>query len=259
VASDGTSLYVATGNTNSGGTGFPTVWLMADSEGVLKLAPGNPPTFSGAATDYFAPKGGAGNEWYADDTADADLGSSGVVLFDVQNGSPGHLAFAIGKTQRSYLLDRANLGGINDGLQVSPSVNYRSSGQVFGSMFAYATQCATYVGMQETVSTSCANGDVSVFKVTTATPPQLSFAWCANGGGAAGPIASTSGNLWDVVVWTYGASGDETVRAYDGDKGGTPIVTVPGLPGSEHWISPIIAGGRIYIAGDGTVTALTVQ
>jgi hypothetical protein len=256
AASDGTSLYVATGNTNADPS-YPTVWSQADSEGVLKLTPGNPPSFSGANTDYFAPSGSGGMDWYNDDTADADLGSSGVVLLDVPNANPGHLAFAIGKTQTTYILDRTNLGGINNGLQTAPSVVYGTNNDVMGSLFAYSTQCGSYFGLQETVNNYCNSGDVSVFQITSSS--QLSFAWCATGGGAGGPIASTSGGNWDVVVWTYGASGDETVRAYDGDLGGTPIVTVSGLPGSEHWISPIIAGGRMYIAADGAVTALTVQ
>jgi hypothetical protein len=72
-------------------------------------------------------------------------------------------------------------------------------------------------------------------------------------------IASTSGGTNDVVVWTYGGSSDETLRAYDGDNGGTAVYTSTRLPGSTHWNTPIIAGGRVYVAGNGVVTALTVH
>jgi outer membrane protein assembly factor BamB len=77
-------------------------------------------------------------------------------------------------------------------------------------------------------------------------------------GGDAAPIVSTTDGLNDAVLWTYGASGDETVRAYDADTG-TLLYTSPGLAGSTHWISPIIAKGRLYVAQNGTVTALTVR
>ncbi len=244
VASDGTSLYVATGNTNSP---YPTPWSAANSEAVMKLFPG--PTFLDATENYFA-----GMDWHNQDTSDADLGSSGVVLFDAPAATPGHLAFAIGKTTNAYLLDRDNLGGINDGLS-TPLL--ASSGQIFGSLFAYATTQGAYFGLQGTML-GCSGGDVSVLKVSSASPPKLSVAWCANGGGAGSPIASTSGNLQDVVVWTYGAAGDELLRAYDGDTGGTPLYRSPALRGSSHWISPIVGNGRIYVAGNGVVTALTV-
>jgi outer membrane protein assembly factor BamB len=267
IASDGSSLFVATGNTMPDNGPLPTVWSSANSEGVLRLDPGVPPRFSSTVTDYFAPTGSDGQAWYDDDQADADLGSSGVVLLAVPGATPAQLAFAIGKTQNAYLLDRTNLGGLGNGLQTSPSATFTSANQVFGSLFAYATPKGSYVGLQETINPGCNNGDVSVFRLTTASPPQLTFAWCAPGGGAGAPIASTSGNLQDVVVWTYGAgsgpgtggTADETLRAYDGDVGGTPIYSSPALPPSEHWISPIIGGGRIYIAGDGVVTALTVN
>lgn len=102
---------------------------------------------------------------------------------------------------------------------------------------------------------------MSVLKVSAAAPPQLSFAWCANSGSGAqcSPIVSQTASQQNVVVWTYGSAGDEVLRAYDGDNGGTALYTSPGLPGSVHWNSPIIAGGRAYVAGNGVVTALTVH
>ena len=235
------------------------VWANANSEGVLKLAAGNPPTLSGSANDSFAPRGADNQQWYDDDTNDWDLGSSGVVLFDVPGATPGQLAFAVGKTQTTYLLDRTNLGGINDGLQKAPSTIYTTDSQVFGSMFAYATQCGSYVGFQQSASGFCNGGDTSIFRVTRTSPPQLSYAWCVGGGGEAGPIASTTGGLWTVMVWTYGAAGSETLQAFDGDNGGNPLMSVASGISSEHWITPIIAGGRVYVAGDGAVVAFTVR
>jgi outer membrane protein assembly factor BamB len=240
VASDGTSLFVATCNTNANQR--PTVWTNANSEAIIKLSAG--PAFSGNSTDYFAP-----TDWLSMDQQDADLGSSGVVLFDAPNATPSHLAFGIGKTQTGRLVDRTNLGGIGNGLS-----SIGSNSQVFGALFAYTTAQGTYVGAQ-TAFSGC-SGDFGVLKVSNTA--QLSVAWCANSGGSGGPISSnTSANGGDAIVWSFGAAGDGTLRAWDADTGmSLPLsssVTVSG--GVEHWTSPIIANGRIYVAGDGAVYA----
>ncbi|HEX4629273.1 MAG TPA: hypothetical protein VH137_10840, partial [Gemmatimonadales bacterium] len=162
IASDGTSLFVATGNTNN--SPFPTVWANADSEAVVRLSAATPPLFSGASADYFAGNGGDGMEWYRQDQGDADLGSAGVVLFDVPCATPSALALAVGKTQKVYLLDRNNMGGITDGLQNAAKA-YTTNAQVFAGLFAYRTATASYVGMKQPVN-GCNGGDLSVLKVT---------------------------------------------------------------------------------------------
>ena len=69
IASDGTDLFVTTGNGAGGVT-----W--SGSEAVIRLQPG--PVFSNSTVDYFAP-----TNWAALDGSDADLGGSGPVLVDV--------------------------------------------------------------------------------------------------------------------------------------------------------------------------------
>jgi hypothetical protein len=143
------------------------------------------------------------------------------------------------------------------------SVVPHTESQVFGSLLAYNTaKPATYVSGHFNVSGTsfCTDGnaDLTVLEVTHANPPQLRFGWCAASGGDAAPIVSTTDGLNQAVLWTYGASGDETVRAYDADTG-TLLYTSPGLSGSTHWISPVIAKGRFYVGQNGTITALTVH
>jgi outer membrane protein assembly factor BamB len=258
AATDGTSIFVATTNTNGP---HPTVWDAGHSEAVIRLTPGL--QFTESAANFFTQGQGAANnnqDWYYNDVNDLDLGSSGLVLFDAPGATPSKLAFAVGKTSYAYLLDRSNLGGIGLGLS---SVVPHTDGQVFGSLLAYNTaKPATYVSGRFNVSgtgfCTTAGADITVLQVTHANPPQLKFAWCGVVGGDAAPIVSTTDGLNDAVLWTYGASGDETVRAYDADTG-TLLYTSPGLAGSTHWISPIIAKGRLYVAQNGTVTALTVR
>lgn len=243
VASDGTSVFVATGNAHGQ---YPSVWTQANSEAIIKLS--TDPAFSGNATDYFAQM-----DWRNQDIGDTDLGSSGLVLFDAPGTTPTHLAFAIGKTSTARLLDQTNLGGLGNGIS-----NLGSNGQVFGSLFAYTTSMGTYVGAQTTFS-GCSGGDFSVLKVSNTA--QLSFAWCGASNGSGGQISSnTSVAGTDGIVWSFGAAGDGMLRAWDADTGASlPMPSVTAVGGSvEHWTSPIIAKGRIYVAGDGAVYAFTL-
>jgi hypothetical protein len=244
VSTDGTSLFVTTGNTNA--QQRPTMWPMANSEAILKLS--TAPMFSGNSTDYFAP-----TNWLNLDIGDADLDSSGLVLFDAAGATPTHLAFAIGKTGTAYVADRTNLGGIGSGVSSLPA-----NGQAFGSLFAYTTAKGTYVGAQTTFS-GCTGGNFSVLKVSNT--GQLSFAWCASSGGEGGPISSSTSadGSTDSIVWSFGAAGDGTLRAWDADTGTNLFSAASPVSGSvQHWTSPIIANGRIYVAGDGRVYAFTL-
>ncbi|HUB07595.1 MAG TPA: hypothetical protein VMB50_11365, partial [Myxococcales bacterium] len=239
VASDGTSVFVSTGNTNSP---FPTAWNNANSEAVIRLAAGTPPVFSGAAGDYFAPSDPTGCDWYCDDTEDADLGSSGVVLFDYPGSqSTSQLAFAIGKTSNAYLLDRTNLGGISTGLSEISG----ASSQVFGSMAAYSTASGTYVVATASGNGSC-SGNTAAFAVT-GDPPQLGGGWCSGNGGTGSPIVSTSDGTHDYLVWVTGGN----LSALDGDTGN--VVASLGIPDGNytHWVTPIVAQGALYLAGNG--------
>ncbi|MHB8419959.1 MAG: PQQ-binding-like beta-propeller repeat protein [Myxococcales bacterium] len=240
VASDGTSIFVSTGNTNN--SPYPKAWPNANSEAVIRLSAGTPPLFSGAASDYFAPSDPSQN-WYSDDEADADLGSSGVVLFDYPGSAAHpHLAFAIGKTNNAYLVDRDNLGGLSTGL----SEITRASNQVFGSMAAYTTATATYVVATASGNGSC-SGSTAAFAVS-GDPPQLGGGWCSGHGGQGSPIVSSSDGTHDYLVWTTGGS----LSALDGDTGATlATVAIPGGGGSyTHWVTPIVAGGALYLAGN---------
>ncbi|HUB07596.1 MAG TPA: hypothetical protein VMB50_11370 [Myxococcales bacterium] len=231
VASDGTSVFISTGNTNDNPS-YPTAWNNANSEAVIRLAAGTPPLFSGAATDYFAPSDPS-QDWYTDDTEDADLGSSGVVLFDYPGSAAHpHLAFAIGKTGNAYLLDRDDLGGLSTGLS---EISGQSS-EVFGSMAAYTTATATYV--------VTLNGGTTNYNVS-GDPPALGAGWQSGNGGNGSPIVSTSDGTNDYMVWVT----DGNLTALDGDSGNQVAqVSIP--DGYTKWVTPIIAQGALYLAGN---------
>ncbi|HEX4195433.1 MAG TPA: hypothetical protein VHY80_20160, partial [Stellaceae bacterium] len=95
ISSDGTSLYVATGNTMD-----TQQW--ADGEAVIRLPPDL--KFSNQSRDYFAP-----SDWRALDDRDADLGGVAPVEFAAGGVK---LVLTLGKDGKAYLLDQSNLGGI---------------------------------------------------------------------------------------------------------------------------------------------------
>jgi hypothetical protein len=122
IASDGTYLYVTTGdgifdesNSNFDANGFPIDHDYGDA--VLKIALDSSSSQNNQngngwglkVVDYFTPS----NELELDYT-DADLGSGGVMLID-SNAIPGHphLLITGGKEGRVYLIDRDNMGKFN--------------------------------------------------------------------------------------------------------------------------------------------------
>jgi hypothetical protein len=220
LASDGTSVFLSTGNTNADPS-YPTLWPDANSEAIIRLVAGNPPTFSGNSPDYLAPSDPNQN-WYQDDEDDADLGSSGVVLFNVTGAS--------------------SLGGISTGLSEISG----ASGQVFGSMAAYTSNGVTYVVADASGNGTCSGG-MSTFTVSPTSPPQLGAGWCTGFGGNGSPIISTSDGTNDYVVWAM----DGNLTALDGDTS-KKIVSV-NLGNYTHWVTPIIAKGAVYVAGNSQV------
>jgi hypothetical protein len=256
IASDGVSLFVATGNNHGsyasswdGGWGAAT----GDGDAVLRLDPG--PTFTFGPANYFAP-----SNFVSLDSADYDLGSIGPVLFDVPGATPSHLAVAYGKSRAPWLVNRDNLGGT--GGQLSTTSTAPNSDE-FGALIAYSTSTSTYVGFPAGFS-DCSGGgaNLTVLKVSAANPPQFSMGWCAGSNGNAAPIVSESAPGVEAVVWAV--TGNAALAAYDGDTG-QPLTladggALPSVPANmQHWVSPIIAKGRLYVPTDGALYAFTVQ
>jgi hypothetical protein len=248
LASDGQSLFICTGNATSG----PTVWDGGMSEAVIRL-PLPSLGFSWQTTDYFSP-----NDWQTLDSNDADLGSNGVVLFDLPDAGSGHLVFAIGKTLTGWLLDRDNLGGINTPDAPLASIQNVATADASGGMVAYQTTQAAYVGYNAPCWQS--GNTLAVLKVTPGSPPTLSEAFCVSqgvGGEDTGgsPIVTTSDGTNDAVLWGLGVRGTDQLYAYDGDTG-VLLTQSKGLTQLTHWIAPIVAKGTMYVAGNQQVFAI---
>jgi outer membrane protein assembly factor BamB len=234
AASDGTSLYIATGNSVGASS-----WV--GGEAVIRLAPG--PVFSGQSADYFAP-----SAWQSLDATDADLGGSGVALIDVPGASTPRLAAALGKDGNFYLLNRDNLGGIGTALY-SARV---SSEEIINASAVYTTSSGTYLVFRGS-GVGCPTGQSGDLVALQITPPTARVAWCALAQGRGSPMVTQSGGA--TAVWSLGAQGDGRLHAYAGDSG-APLGQSDAMGSIRAFNSPIAAKGRLYVGGDGAVYAL---
>jgi len=246
IASDGGSLYVATGNTFGASS-----W--GDGEAVIRLGPG--PSFSREPADFFAPA-----TWAALDQADADLGGSGPILVDIPGARPSRLVVALGKDGNAYLIDRSRMGGIGGAV----AARRVSADAIIGAAAAYATGRGTYVVFPGR-GIGCPRGpagDLTAIRIGATSPPTITIAWCADQHGRGSPIVTTPDGRSEAIVWSVGAGGDGRLRGFDGETG--QVVFDGGGPGDamsgvERYQTPIVATGRIFVAGDREVYAFTTR
>ena len=239
VSSDGTSLYVTTGNTFNTST-----WGGGDA--VIRVAQG--PAFSGQPADYFAPA-----NWKTLDDQDLDMGTHAIV--DAPQVTPSALVAGFGKDGYVYLLDRGNLGGVGHEL----SRLHAATGEITGVVTTYTTASGTYIAFRIDggTGTSCPNGasgNMEAVKVVAGSPPTVMPVWCAQEGDQSLPITSmTDANGTDAVVWNMGAK----LYAYDGETG-DELFSGGSLSNVHYFNTPIIAKGRLYIAGDDQIYAFAL-
>jgi len=238
LASDGTYVYAATGNSMNGGFAATPSWVGGDA--VFKLEAG--PKFSSNTADYFYP-----SNWATLDEGDTDLGGANPVLVDMPGAAYPHLVVALGKDGKMYLLNRDNLGGEDGALLVGRVAN----GDINSSAAAYTTPLGTYVAFRGFGSAyGCANGgNLGVAKILPDNPPTARVVWCSKASGLGSPIVTTPDGKSSFVVWDastrlYGYDGDTGALVFDGDK--DPGDAMP--DGLHYFNAPIDAGGRIVVA-----------
>jgi outer membrane protein assembly factor BamB len=235
ISSDGTSLYVATGNTMD-----TQQW--EDGEAVIRLAPDLKPSLQ--PRDYFAP-----SDWRALDERDADLGGVAPVEFSA-NGVK--LVLTLGKDGKAYLLDRSNLGGIGGAAaqgEVSPRA-IRTAAAVYPLGDA---AMAAFEGAGSSCPSGSSGKGLTVLKIT-GKPPAITTAWCGAVDGRGAPIVTTTDGSSDPIVWMLGAEGDDRLYAFRGDNGEKLFQSAP-MKGLRHFETLIATPQRLYIAGDNAVYA----
>jgi len=256
ISSDGTSLFVTTGQSSQ--TAAP--W--ADSKGLLRLAPG--PSFSQQTADYWAPA-----DWLSQSQ---DVGSAQPLPLDLPDSTPSQLIVAFGRGGgRMFLLDRTNLGGVG-GEIVKKGV---STSDIITSPVTYTTAQGTYVVFNG-FGIGCPNGkagNLTALKITPGAPPTISTAWCATTNGNGIPIVTTTDGAQNAVVWAVGTEGldpktngilpgDNRLHGFDGDTG--EVLYDGGgandaMSTTRRYITPIAAKGRLFVGADDQLFAFTVK
>jgi hypothetical protein len=238
VASDGTNIFVVTGNTfNTGGN-----WM--GGEAIIRLQAG--PVWTGQPTDYWVP-----TNWLSLDNGDTDLGGVSATVIDVPGATPSQLVLALGKDSNAYLVNRNNLGGIT-----APVTQANVSGINRGtSVVTYHTGQGTYIAFHNDA------GTIRAYRITPTNPPTIVFAWSQNQTGRGSPWVTTTDGATNFIVWVAGVAGDQRLHAYDGDTGA--VIYAGGganelMTGTRQWNTGIVARGRTYFAADNKVYAFQV-
>jgi hypothetical protein len=235
VASDGTNMFVVTGNTS--GTGG--VW--GGGEAIIRLQAG--PVWSGLPTDYWAP-----TNWLSLDNSDTDLGGVSATVTDVPGATPSQLVLALGKDHNAYLVNRNNLGGI-----AAPVAQANVGGINIGtSAVTYHTSQGTYFGFHDDA------GTIAAYKVTGTNPPTIVSAWSQAQNGRGSPWVTTTDGINNFIVWVVGTQGDQRLHGYDANTGA--VIYAGGganelMSGTRQWNTGIVARGRIYFGADNKVYA----
>ena len=189
VASDGTNVFAATGNTFQ-----PANW--SGGEAVIRFQPG--PIFSGNPSDYWAPV-----TWQNYDAHNLDVGACGPLLVDVPGATPSRLIVQMGKDQYAHLLNRDNLGGISAPItEAQETINY-----IFGGQATYRTAQGTYVALRD------GSNALRTFRITATSPPTMVTTWNTfpmNGCGS--PWVTTTDGTNNMIVWAVGTGNKSGVR-----------------------------------------------
>src|SRR5438094_2588487 len=238
VASDGTNMFVVTGNTfNTGGN-----WM--GGEAIIRLQAG--PIFTGQPTDYWAP-----TNWLSLDNSDTDLGGVSATVVDVPGANPSQLVLALGKDGNAYLVNRNNLGGITSPV-AQANVNGINRGT---SAVTYHTSQGTYIAFHNDL------GQIRAYKITATSPPTITFAWSQNQTGRGSPWVTTTDGTNNTIVWVAGVAGDQRLHGYDGDTGA--VIYAGGgsnelMTGTRQWNTGIATRGHVYFGADNKVYAFKV-
>jgi hypothetical protein len=239
--SDGTSIFVTTGNTMKAAS-----W--SDGEAIIRLKPGL--AHSASTKDFFTP-----SDWNTLDADDADLGGTEAISLavPVPGGKAVERLVALGKDGNAYLADGKALGGIGGQLAVTPVSNTR----IITATAVYATASTALVAFRNGDGRTCSGSSLSMLHITSAA---ISEAWCAPLNGAGAPVVTTTDGTANPIVWVVGAAGDELLHGFNAETG--QVVFAGGgaanaMSGVRNFATPIVAQGRIYVAGQGRIYAFT--
>ncbi|HET6151221.1 MAG TPA: hypothetical protein VFH68_27035 [Polyangia bacterium] len=238
MASDGNGVFVMTGNSTNGTT------THLDSEEVARIT--GLGVLNKTNANFYYPA-----TWNDMDRRDADFGSSSPMLIQVPGATPSTILVALAKDGHMFLLDPANLGGMNNHLLDFPVAGTGMS--IHTVPASYRTAQGTYVTFSTDSNAMCPtgmpNGQVIMsVLIPPGAPLRPRVVWCAAlAGEVTSPIATTSNGTADAIVW-YISNG--RLVGVDGDTGAMVVSPADTCTGVRRWTSPIAVKGRIVAGGD---------
>ena len=239
------NVYVATGNASGGNTpGITNDY----GDTFVKLSN------SLSVTDYFAPLNAI-----SDDNNDADLGSAAPLLLpDLVDSSnvTRHLAVIAGKDGSMYVVSRDNMG-LYSALANNVYQAFASDGHENFSSPVYFNG-NVYIGPS--------NLPLKAFGVSLALLSNTPTSVTASSFGSNGTVPSVSANgTTNGIVWALDYE-SRTLFAYDATNLNTVLYTSAQAAGQRdsfsnvggHFITPMVANGKVYFGTGGTVVVFGI-
>jgi hypothetical protein len=235
------NVYLATGegqfDFNLGGLDYGDTLLKVNLQG------GNL-----SVLDYFTPFNQADLN-----AEDLDLGSGGLVMLPPQPGPFPNLGVLAGKQGMIYLINQDSLGEYNpvaDQVVQELPFNPNSETELDGGAtywnqsiyFGGATDDGTGIPIQKF---SLRNGLIFTTPLATANPYEIFSLLSISANG------KSNGILWGVAQAKTGA----TVVAFNAANL-TPLVATPLTTPVLHFVTPMIANGKVYVTTSGSLAVL---
>ena len=191
----------------------------------------------------------------AESAADRDLGSGGAMLLpDLKDaaGTVRHLVIGAGKDGNLYVVDRDSMGKFNATANaIWQQLNNALPGEVF----------STPAYFNGTIYYGDANSTLKAFSITNAklsSAPQSQSPTAFTFPGTA-PSVSANGTV-NGIVWAHENANPAVLHAYDAANLATELYNSSQAAGGRDqlgpgnkFITPIVADGKVFVAGSGAV------
>jgi hypothetical protein len=266
IASDGTSLYFTTGNSDCNWTvsGNPcpssTTW-----DGATHIQESGAKLSSGLGGDGVFTPSTAPNT-YQLDQGDTDLGSGGVMLFSTGNATYPYLAVAAGKDGRVFLLDPANLGhptNMSPPTSAPPPLNTQQIDACWcGPSFFEGSDGVGRVVTSH--GSTLRTWQVQMSPAPTLTQEATATINSGQHGGFFTSVSSNGTNAGSAIIWAVGRPTGEganptavTLFAFGATppSGSTALRQLYSAPagswpntGGDANIVPVVANGKVFVA-----------
>jgi len=236
------NLYVSTANGtfdgNKGGRDWSQSFLKLITSSGLSGAKASPG--SGQTLDYFTPYNEQGLS-----NGDVDLGSGGVMLFDVAGSSTPHLAVGSGKEGVFYLMNRDNLGQFDTATDhVVQKFEKPDRHEIMSTPIFFNNTLFYNRSGEDLRARAFSNGQFADSYNRTA--------GTFNGRGG-GPVISSNGTT-NGIVWMLNNGGPASLEAFSADAlaSSTTGTAVPALydgrmpDGGVKFTHPLVINGKVY-------------